>query len=109
MKNEEKTGNRYVFTEKVWIYPGEAAVWHFVTLPKTLAREIRERSAGVRRGFGSLPVEVTIGATTWRTSIFPDKREDSYLLPLKADVRRREGIRDRDTVKVAITLRPSGR
>jgi len=37
-------------------------------------------------------VEVTIGATTWRTSLFPDSKRQTYVLPVKKDVRRREGL-----------------
>ena len=64
-------------TEKVWLYPGETANWHFVTLTKKVGQEIKETFGKNARGFGSLPVEVTIGATTFKTSIFPDKRVGS--------------------------------
>ena len=61
----------YRMRAKVWLYPGMAG-WHFVTLPKQRAEEITERFGERKRGFGSLRVEVTIGRTTWKTSIFPD-------------------------------------
>lgn len=82
----------YKMTEKVWLYPSDFASWHFVTLTKKYGQEIRETLGKSRRGFGSIPVEVTIGATTWKTSIFPDKHSDSYILPLKAAVRKKEDI-----------------
>ncbi len=85
-------------TEKVWIYPGEFANWHFVTLTKKIGQEIKETHGKNARGFGSLPVQVTIGQTTWKTSIFPDKRAGSYLLPLKAQVRKKEDIEAGETV-----------
>ncbi len=91
-------------TEKVWIYPGEFANWHFVTLTKKVGQEIKETHGKNARGFGSLPVEVTIGQTTWKTSIFPDKRAGSYLLPLKAQVRKKEDIEAGETVAFEITL-----
>ena len=93
-------------TEKIWLYPGETANWHFVTLTKKVGQEIKEIHSKSARGFGSLPVEVTIGATTFKTSIFPDKRSGSYLLPLKAKVRKVEDIEAGEpvtfTVKVVI-------
>lgn len=94
------------FTSKsdVWLYQGMAA-WHFVGIDKKHAAEIREKFAKKKRGFGSVPVEVTIGKTKWKTSIFPDKRSATYLLPLKAEVRRKEGIRAKDKITFTIELR----
>ncbi|MEY2665451.1 MAG: hypothetical protein RLZZ480_556 [Candidatus Parcubacteria bacterium] len=91
-------------TEKVWVYPGDFANWHFVTLTKKIGQEIKETKGKSARGFGSLPVEVVIGATTWKTSIFPDKRVGSYLLPLKAQVRKKEDIESGESVTFTITL-----
>lgn len=91
-------------TEKVWIYPGDFANWHFVTLTKKVGQEIKETQGKNARGFCSLPVEVTIGQTTWKTSIFPDKRAGSYLLPLKAQVRKKEDIEAGETVAFEIGI-----
>lgn len=77
---------------KVWLYSGMAG-WHFVTLPKKQSDLIKKRFALEKRGWGSLPVIVTIGDTRWKTSIFPDKKTSSYLLPLKADVRKKENVK----------------
>jgi len=76
------------FTSELWIYPGEAG-WHFVTLPTDVADAIDE-AVGERAGFGSIPVEATIGASTWKTSLFPDKQSASFVLPVKKAVRQRE-------------------
>lgn len=81
----------YKMRSKVWLYPGMAG-WHFVTLPKKQGEEIKAHFDVMSRGFGSLPVKVTIGETSWKTSIFPDKESGSYVLPLKADVRKKESI-----------------
>ena len=96
----------YKLKAKVWLYPGETAAWHFVTLPKKEGQEIKERYKAVSKGWGSLPVEVTVGATTWKTSIFPDKTSGSYLLPLKAAVRKREEIEESDTISFTLKVRP---
>ena len=55
-----------------------------------------------RRGWGSVRVLVTLGSSTWNTSIFPDKRSGTYILPLKASVRRTEGVFDGDVVTFTI-------
>ena len=91
-------------TEKVWLYPGESANWHFVTLTKKVGQEIKENFGKTARGFGSLPVEVTIGTTVFKTSIFPDKRLGSYLLPLKAKVRKIEDIEADEPVTFTIKV-----
>jgi hypothetical protein len=96
--------NRFSFKSKVWIYPGMAG-WHFVTLPKKIANEIASRYHYIKKGFGSLPVEVTIGKTNWKTSIFPDKKTQSYLLPLKVEVRKKEGIKEGDTINFTIEVK----
>lgn len=90
---------------KVWLYPGESASWHFVTLPVKESALIKERYGSFSRGWGSLPVAVSLGTTAWQTSIFPDKHSGGYILPLKASVRIKEQIRERDTVSFLITVR----
>jgi hypothetical protein len=49
-------------------------------------------------------VEATIGKSKWKTSIFPDSREGSYLLPVKADVRKREELLEGDMVPLKLRL-----
>jgi hypothetical protein len=92
----------YTFSADAWLNPG-AAGWHFATLPPEVADEVRARTQ--QRPFGSVPVTATLGATSWETSIFADTRSDSYLLPLKVDTRRREGIAAGDRVTVSLELR----
>jgi hypothetical protein len=90
------------FRAVLWQHEGPDA-WYFVTLPPERAQEIRAERE--HRPFGSVPVQVTIGATTWSTSVFADKKSGSSLLPVKADVRRREQLDDGDTVDVELTPR----
>ena len=87
-----KSRASYTMTEMVFLYPGESANWHFVPITKAIGIEIKEKYGKYAKGFGSLPVTVTIGKTTWQTSIFPDKYSGSYILPLKAQVRKREEV-----------------
>lgn len=73
--------------------------WVFASLPEDLSDAIAE--TGRAAGFGSVRVEVTCGASTWRTSVFPDTGRGCYVLPLKKAVRTAEGIE----VGAEVTLR----
>lgn len=97
--------NQFKIKEKVWLYPG-ATPWHFVSVPKKEAGVIKKKFGGNARGFGSLPVLVTIGKTKWKTSIFPEKKTGEYLLPLKAEVRKKEGIMSGDSISFLLEINP---
>lgn len=90
----------YRFLSKLWRWPGDSA-WHFVTVPKMVSEKIKKRVT-VKRGWGSVRVRATIGETSWDTSIFPDTRGGTYLLPVKVSVRRAEGLDESDVVSVRI-------
>lgn len=94
----------YTFKSKVLVYPGMSG-WRFLVLPKKEAKEIKDKFGKMKRGWGSLPVTVTVGNTTWETSIFPDKKSESYLLPLKVAVRKAEEIMDDDTIQFSIKIK----
>lgn len=96
---------KYKICEKVWLYPG-ATAWHFVSVSKNTSQKIKERYGKHHRGFGSLPVRATIGKTSWKTSIFPDKISGTYLLPLKAKVREREEILNGDIIEFTLEVKP---
>lgn len=87
---------------RIWLYPGKGG-WHFVTLPRKPAAEIKSL-LGHNRGWGAVPVHVRIGRTEWATSIFPDRKSGSYLLAIKAEVRRSEDIAEGDTISAIVSV-----
>lgn len=91
------------FRARVWTQDSTGA-WHFVSLPTMLSKRIRTLTTNLRKPFGSLRVTAQIGSTTWETSLFADQKREAFLLPLKADVRRRETITLGDTIEVSITF-----
>lgn len=93
----------YKLKSRVWIYPGPSS-WHFITLPKKEAKDIKKFQSPVRRGFGAIKVEVTVGKTSWLTSIFPDKETQSYILPLKREVRKKEEIHADQLIKYNLEI-----
>lgn len=96
--------NEFKLKSKIWLYPGMAG-WHFISVPKKQSEEIKKHFGARAKGWGSLPVVVTIGKTSWHTSIFPDKKAGAYLLPLKAEVRRKEHLEAEDDVTFLLTIR----
>jgi hypothetical protein len=90
----------YKFQAELWEYQGQGA-WYFVTVPRDISDEIKaitERMAG----FGSVRVSVNVGNSVWKTSIFPDSKSGCYVLPVKKDIRKAEGLSAGDEVKVTI-------
>ncbi len=96
--------HEYKMQAKVWRYAGKAT-WYFATLPKRHSAAIHTLFGGLARGWGSLPVTATIGRTRWTTSIFPDRKAGTYLLPLKAEIREKEKIRAGAGVRLRIEIR----
>lgn len=96
-------GDRFAFTAELWRTRGEAA-WYFVTLPPGDADLIADMVEPGVRGFGSVRVEVSVGTTTWRTSIFPDSKSGSFVLPVKKAVRVAERLDDGEPVDVRLSL-----
>jgi len=90
-------------TGPLWIWSGENGSWHFITVPEEQSGEIRAHAMVALRGFGSVKVEACINDVTWRTSVFPVK-SGGYILPVKADVRRKAAIAAGDEVTVTLEL-----
>ena len=89
-------------TLKMW--SNDEGRMHFMSVPEELSAEIRAHAMLVRRGFGSVKVEVTLDDVIWRTSVFPSKDTGGYFLPVKIDVLRKTGIAAGDEVTVQLEL-----
>lgn len=95
----------YLFEAEAWLWDArQGDSWVFVSLPEEASAEIREVAGALPRGFGSVRVTVTLGATVWKTSIFPDAKAGVYVLPLKKAVRKAEAVEAGDTVTVKVEL-----
>jgi hypothetical protein len=94
----------FTFDGEIVIGQGEGA-WHFIQLPLDLGEQLTRiaSGSGMRGRWGSLKVEATVGHTTWNTSIFPDE-DGSFLLPVKAEVRKAEDVGEGDLVEVILEL-----
>lgn len=94
--------HEFTFTAELWEHDADPP-WCFLDLPHADADDIADLADG-GTAFGSVRVEVTVGATTWRTSLFPDTTRATYLLPVKRAVRTAERIEVGDLVDVRLRL-----
>lgn len=94
----------YTFDAALWRWTGNGAAWVFLTVPEDVADQVEALQVGPGRGFGAVKVRVTIGSSTWDTSMFPSQEHASYILPIKAPVRRTEAIDAGDSVAVRVLL-----
>ncbi len=92
---------RLEFGGELWFWRGPAP-WHFVTVPDEESRELERAAAAVSYGWGMIPVSARIGRTDWTTSLWP--KDGRYLVPVKTQVRRAEGLELGDQVTVALTV-----
>ncbi len=98
-----------VHTGVLWRWTGGASngTWHFLTIDGEAGdalsgTALMRRLEGNARGFGSIRVSARIGGTSFATSVFPSKADGGWILPLKAAVRKAEGIGEGDEVQVSL-------
>ncbi len=92
----------FTFDAEPWLF--HTGGWVFASLPTDISGMIRTMDRLPRKGFGSIRVEVTIGNSSWRTSIFPDAKLGRYVLPIKKDIRKNEKIAVAEIVTLQITV-----
>ncbi len=99
-------GMRLTFSAPLWRWQVRTdSSWWFVTVPPDESDTLAELPLPPR-GFGSIKVTATVGATSWTTSVFPSDEQRGYILPMKRSVRLAEAIEPGATVRV--TLEPVG-
>jgi hypothetical protein len=100
--------DRFELTARIWLWrpalKPQASGWHFLTIDGHTAAEIRFAALGRTGGFGSIKVAARIGDTRWTTSIFPQRESGGFILPIKAEVRKRERIGEGDEVTVELRV-----
>lgn len=92
------------FQSKLWLWQAEKGAWHFITVPAEESDALRMFSPESKRGFGSVRVRAQIGDTVWKTSVFPSKERDGYILPVKKAVRTAEDLEVGSTAAVKLEV-----
>ena len=90
------------FNGKIWFWNGPAP-WYFVTVPAKQCGILKAMSGFVTYGWGMILAKVRIGKTEWKTSLWP--KDDSYIVPIKASVRKAEKLEEGDQVTVRLEVR----
>ena len=95
---------KYEFLASAYQYSSseESCGWVFVSLPKELSIEIREKNKYLEEGWGRMKITAKLGQSEWQTSIWFDTKQSAYLLPLKAKIRKQENVVLGENVKISI-------
>jgi ribosomal protein L31E len=97
------SGMVFNFTSTIWMYHGKAA-WFFITIPKDISDLIKFHTSHMKTGWGSVRIKAKINQTSWKTSLFPDSKSAAYLLPVKAEIRKKAKIQEGDDVAIEIEV-----
>ena len=71
----------------VWRGPSP---FHFVAVPEDVCDDLREVAGRVSYGWGMVPAQVSLGSSTWATSLYP--KDGGYLVPVRDRFRRAEDL-----------------
>ncbi|CAL2058504.1 DUF1905 domain-containing protein [Tenacibaculum sp. 190524A05c] len=93
----------YTFSGKLWRHSPNGG-WYFVSLPKDISKEIRTQNQWMEEGWGRLKATAEILNLQWNTSIWFDTKIETYLLPIKADIRRKTKIKIDEVLDVKIFI-----
>lgn len=94
---------KYAFNTRIWQYIGYGG-WYFVSLPLEIAKEIREHLKSEEEGWGRLKATAKTGNSQWETAIWFDTKHKTYLLPLKAEIRKNEKLEAEKDIDVIIWI-----
>lgn len=94
---------KYEFSGKMWkdASPGG---WHFISMPKDLSKEIRENLKWQEEGWGRMKALAKIQQFEWKTAIWFDTKMDTYILPVKAEARKKSKIEVNQNIEIEIWI-----
>lgn len=94
---------RYAFSAKVWQHTATGG-WYFVSLPTAISAEIRQHLKWQEEGWGRIKADAKIGKSQWQTAIWFDTKHQTYLLPIKAEIRKKESIEKDELIRVQVYI-----
>lgn len=115
-KTKQRTGKgrakkTFKFKSKVIVWKtgnrdgDDKGAWRFARLPEGISAKIKEMQKGrLRRGWGAVYAKARIKKSEWTTSIFPDRYSNTYILPLKKEIRYEENLYDGTDINITIEI-----
>ena len=94
----------YEFQAEMWQYQTPKGGWYFVSLPIEISHEIRTNLKWQEEGWGRMKVEAKIGNSTWKTSIWFDTKYNTYLLPIKTEIRIKNHLKPSEIIAVSVCV-----
>lgn len=94
---------KYSFPGKLWKHNGQGG-WYFMSLPIDISKEIRAHLKWQEEGWGRMKATASIANFEWDTAIWFDKKKNTYLLPIKANVRAKTNLNIDQVVDVIILV-----
>jgi hypothetical protein len=96
-------GIKYQFKTEPWKY-SLAGSWVFVSLPLKISKEIRTYLKSEEQGWGRMKATAQIGRSEWETAIWFDTKANTYILPLKSEIRKKENVVVGKKLTVTVTV-----
>ncbi len=93
----------YKFSANLWKDTSSGG-WVFVSLPKNISKEIRDNLKWQEEGWGRMKASASIKNVEWDTAIWFDTKTDTYLLPVKAVIRKKAHLELNDLINVSISI-----
>ncbi|MEO1655638.1 MAG: DUF1905 domain-containing protein [Bacteroidota bacterium] len=94
---------QYAFTAKLWQHASPGG-WFFVSLPQDYSEEIRGQLQWQEEGWGRMKARAQIGTLTWETAIWFDTKMETYLLPIKAEIRKKAKLEIDQSIEIIVWI-----
>lgn len=94
---------KYEFSTKMWKHAPTGG-WYFVSLPKLISKEIREHFKWQEEGWGRMKASAQIHDVKWETAIWFDTKMETYLLPIKSEIRKKSKLEVHKKVDMQIWI-----
>lgn len=94
---------KYEFATEMWKHNAPGG-WYFVSLPKDVSKEIRENLKWQEEGWGRMKAFAQIGEIVWETAIWFDTKHDTYILPIKSEIRKKSNLKIDQKITILIWI-----
>lgn len=93
----------YQFKANMWKHKAEGG-WYFISIPQEYSEEIRTNLQWQEEGWGRMKADAIINDFSWNTSIWFDSKLKLYILPVKAEVRKKLALTEEKELSVTVLV-----